>query len=192
LGYEYENLDDFYFPKRGWNFILSASAGNKTVTSGNLTDGPNDKSKSIQYSGYTKLQKFSKISKRTTLLSGITVATVQNNKNQLFASDLYRIGGISTLRGFNEKYFYTRDYAVSTLEYRIFLDNTTYFLLFADQGYLYNSLNNKYDLPTGFGAGVSFSTGPGVFSFVYSLGRSADQSVAFNLSKIHFGYIARF
>jgi translocation and assembly module TamA len=80
------------------------------------------------------------------------------------------------------------------MEYRFFTDETSYLLLFYDQGYIYNQLDllHPKDYPFGFGAGISFLTPAGVFNFVYSLGSSSTQKLSFNLSKIHFGLASRF
>jgi len=195
LEYTFENLDNFFFPRRGWNLSFFGGLGNKTVKNAiAIEDSPGKDAHSVQYSSQLKLERYSPVSKATTLLSRLSAGTVLNNHKLLYASDLYRIGGLATLRGFNEKNFYTRDYLVTTVEYRIFLDKATYFMIFTDQAYLYHleAERKVQDFPTGIGAGVSFSAGSGIFSFVYSLGRSANQNFAFNLSKIHFGFIAHF
>jgi translocation and assembly module TamA len=108
-------------------------------------------------------------------------------------SDLYRIGGLKTLRGFNENNYYASDYAIYTLEYRYFTDESSYVMLFLNQAYFDNQLNNNYtDWPLGFGTGISFTTKAGVFQFIYALGQAKDQPINLNLSKIHFGLVSRF
>jgi hemolysin activation/secretion protein len=127
------------------------------------------------------------------LLTRLKAGSLFNNNN-IFLNDLHRIGGLKTLRGFNENNFFASRYGVATLEYRLYTDETSYLLLFYDQGYIYNQLDiqHREDLPLGFGAGLSFLTRAGVFNFVYSLGASSSQKLNFNLSKIHFGLVSRF
>jgi len=113
---------------------------------------------------------------------------------RLFLNDLFRVGGLSTLRGFNEFNFYASQYAVSTVEFRQFTGTDAYVFLFVDQAYIRRALPNDFyqDYPTGLGAGLSFRTGAGLFQFVYSVGRTREQPFSLNASKIHFGITSRF
>ena len=110
-------------------------------------------------------------------------------------NDLYRIGGLNSLRGFNEKFFYASTYGIGTLEYRFFMEENSYLLIFYDQGYVRYVLHDgvsQEDFPLGFGAGLTFSTKAGIFKFIYSLGKSKEQQIGLNYSKIHFGLSSGF
>lgn len=48
------------------------------------------------------------------------------------------------------------------------------------------------DTPFGFGAGITFETKLGIFSFNYALGKEFDNPVRFKAAKIHFGLINYF
>ena len=61
---------------------------------------------------------------------------------RLFINDLFRLGGLNSLRGFNENQFYTSAYAVATAEFRQFIGADSYVFLFADQAYLRHDLAN--------------------------------------------------
>jgi len=116
------------------------------------------------------------------------------NKNNLFYNDLYRLGGLKTIRGFNENFFYASSYVLGNFEYRLFTDPTSYLFLFVDQAWMRNVLSPTipYDTPTGFGLGASFTTPAGIFNFAYGLGNSRGQPVNVNQSKISFGVVSRF
>ncbi|MBC7450641.1 MAG: hypothetical protein H7259_04045 [Cytophagales bacterium] len=190
LGYTFTSLDDIFYPMRGWSISLSASGGNKKIT--NITEATAGiPLNAVQWNVEGNIQKFFRVGKKATLLSHIQGGVVQSQN--LVLSDLYRIGGLKTLRGFNENNYYTSDFALYSLEYRYFTDATSYILLFYNQAYICNTLNNNYtDWPLGFGTGISFSTKAGVFQFVYSVGSAKDQPLSFNLSKISFGLVTRF
>lgn len=192
IGYTLTTLDDIFYPMNGWSVEFDISTGEKKLL--NVIPIHSDQSiprKSMQWSAETIIQKFIKVGKKATLLNQFQSGTVQS-KN-LVLSDLYRIGGLKTLRGFNENNFYVSDYAIYTVEYRYFTDATSYVMLFANQSYVQNSINEHLtDWPIGFGTGISFSTKAGIFQFIYALGYEKDQPINLNLSKIHFGLVSRF
>jgi len=192
LGYTFNSLDDVFYPMKGWNIDFDVATGSKRIF--NYTPVSGEASiplNAMQWSFDIDIQKFMRIGKRATLLQHLQGGAVQSQN--LVLSDLYRVGGLNSLRGFNENNYYATDYAVYTLEYRYFTDETSYVILFANQGYLANSINNNYtDWPIGFGTGISFSTKAGIFQFIYALGEAKDQRLSLNLSKIHFGLVSRF
>jgi len=193
ISYQYQNLDNVFFPRKGWHVAGTLAAGNKTIrdTRDIETEVPK---KTLQLYGDFKISKFNKMSRQTTLLAALKNSAVVNNKQVYYVADFYRIGGLKSLRGFNENNFYAQYYTIATLEYRIFLEESTYLLSFVDQALIVNPLLKQLekDWPTGIGIGLSFNSGPGVFTFIYSVGRNSEQSFNFSLSKIHFGFISRF
>jgi outer membrane protein assembly factor BamA len=198
IGYEWNNLDDYFLPRKGWHFGFQSSIGNKRIfKSAGFADSlyNNIRFHSVQLNLGLFGERYFMGGKNSVFLTRVQGATLFNNNfENLFFNDLFRIGGLRSIRGFNENFFYATSYGIATVEYRFFTEESTYLFLFLDQGAVINKLNNNLpeDYPTGFGAGISFSTGAGTFSFVYSLGRSESQNFNFNLSKIHFGMISRF
>lgn len=197
LGYDWNNLDDYFYPRRGWFLSLQGLIGNKSIIkSPGYADSLYNKIelKSVQLNVTLTVEKFFRIGKNSVLLSRLEGGHIFNNQSNLFFNDMYRIGGLKSLRGFNENNFYASTFGLGTLEYRFFTDESSYLLLFFDQAYIRNPLNISIpiDYPFGFGAGISFSTNVGIFSFIYSLGNSKSQTLNFNLSKIHFGMVSRF
>lgn len=192
IGYTLTTLDDIFYPMKGWSLEFDISTGEKKILNYTPINAETSiPANSMQWSIETYVQKFTHVGKKATLLNQFQGGTVQSQN--LVLSDLYRVGGLKTLRGFNENNFYVSDYAVYTLEYRYFTDATSYVMLFANQAYIKNSINNNLtDWPIGFGTGVSFSTKAGIFQFIYALGYSKDQPLNINLSKIHFGLVSRF
>lgn len=197
LGYDWYGLDDVFFPHRGFFLSAEASGGNKNIKKSSMYPDSvfkQMKINSVQINLHLLAEKYFALGKRSVVQAKVDAGKVMNNQGGLFYNDLYRIGGLRSLRGFNENFFYASGYAVGTLEYRFFTEESSYLLLFVDKAIVSNTLNPAVpvDYPTGFGAGVSFSTAAGVFNFVYSLGSSQTQKINFNLSKIHFGLISRF
>lgn len=131
------------------------------------------------------------LTRSTVLLRG-RIASILND--QLFQNEIFRIGGLMTLRGFDEQSIYASSYAIGTLEYRFILEENSNFFLFFDQAIYENRSSDKLtrDHPFGFGAGINFETKPGIFSFTYALGKQFDNPILFRNSKIHFGFISFF
>ena len=140
------------------------------------------------------LERFTRVSRASTFLLRTRWSGLFNDR--IFLTDMFRLGGLSTLRGFNELEFYASRFAVATAELRYFTGPDSYLLAFFDQGYFQNNLQDRFqdDYPFGLGAGISFSTGAGIFSFVYSVGKSSalQQNLNFQDARIHFGITNRF
>jgi outer membrane translocation and assembly module TamA len=193
FGYLLNTLDDIFFPMKGWHITFDSDFGLKEIQNTSKYESylQNHNQSSWQNTSEMMVLKYTKLFKRSTLLTkSITSITTGNN---IVVGDMTRVGGLKSLRGFNENFYYVTHYSLLTLEYRYFLESNSYFMLFYDQAYIYNQVQNHYtDFPLGVGAGISFTTKAGLFQLVYAIGKSKDQDFKFNLSKIHFGLITRF
>jgi len=202
LGYSRANLDDLYFPHRGIFFSAQGGVGTKTVRrNAYIRDALYEgvAPRSTQYSFGGRAERYWAVSRQGVLLVRVRGEGLFNQ--QFFQNDLFRLGGLNSLRGFAENQFYTNAYGVATVEFRQFTGPEGYVFLFADQAllqaYNYNQsqlTTNALDKPTGLGAGLSFRTAAGLFQFVYSVGRSEFLNTSFSLSnsKVHFGLTSRF
>ena len=121
----------------------------------------------------------------------LTLGAVVNN-DQLFANDLIRLGGVNSLRGFNDLELFVSSYALARIEARLIINSNSRLFVFFDQAVTDNIVTNFSDHPYGFGAGLMLDTGAGNLQLVYALGVSGEQSLSLTQSKIHIGYVARF
>jgi hypothetical protein len=183
LNYLLNRFDNPNLPTNGLRINLAGSIGQKNIIKNPLYNdeiysGIDLKSLQIKISGEIE----------TRLLGGFL------DGDNLFRSDLFRVGGLRTLRGFVENQFFTSSFGVANLEIRTMFSNETYFLLFFDQAALVENFKNNKDIqnPFGTGAGLSFTTNAGVFNFVFAMGKSDNQPFGIEYSKIHFGYVSRF
>jgi outer membrane protein assembly factor BamA len=111
----------------------------------------------------------------------------------IFQNEALRLGGLGTLRGFNEEELFTTSSILNTLEYRYLLDRNSALFAFFDIAYYENAAANKVkDIPLGFGGGFSFGTNLGIFSISYGLGKQFDNPILLRNGKVHFGYVAFF
>ncbi len=196
VDYEWNNLDDYFYPKRGNRFFVDANVGVKSIKSNSrlperLYD--NVRKSNTQFYFKSELSHYFKTGKRSTLLANVRTGRVFND-NLLVTNDLFLIGGLKTMRGFNENFFYAEYYSTGTLEFRQFTDERSYVMVFAEQSFMKYRLgpDSVDDWPIGMGLGLSLSTNTGIFNFVYSLGQAQTQKLQFNQAKVHFGYITRF
>ena len=195
LGYDFNQLDNIFYPRKGFLFHSDIAIGNKNIIKNSIFNDNvynNVKLQSLMMIGNIVIEKYFRLKGNSVLLLKSVGGKIYNNN--IFFNDLYRLGGLKSIRGFNDNEFYASDYNINTLEFRQYLDETSYLLLFAEQSYIYYNLTTKkvIDYPSGLGVGVSFTSGPGIFSFVYSVGKSKLQQMSLNQSKIHFGFVSRF
>lgn len=192
--YSYARLDDFFYPRRGLSLEASVAAGNKQIVADRRINAqtPGVRLASPQVMYRATLRRYTPFGRRAVLLAQLSGGQVFNAN--LFQNDLFRLGGLATLRGFNENFFFASDYLAATLEYRFFWEPTSYLFLFYDQAWLQTRVlrETTRDAPSGVGAGLSFGTRTGVFNIAYALGNSRERALGLNFSKIHFGLVARF
>lgn len=195
LNYRLNRFNDINYPTQGWGILLNGSVGQKKIIENPvlIQDFYNDiELNTIQFKLAGELEKFWSIYKNILFRTKISGGYL--NGDNLFQSDLFRVGGLKSLRGFAENQFYTSGFGVANIEFRAIFSHETYFMLFFDQAVIMDDfdLESEIQYPFGTGAGFSFSTNAGVFNFVFALGKSNNQPFGINYSKIHFGYISRF
>ncbi len=114
--------------------------------------------------------------------------------NETDASDLYRLGGATSLRGYREEQFAGTRLLWLNSEYRFSLGRRSFAFVFYDFGYIYQSENQKYqrsefkEFRSGYGIGGRLETSLGVMGVSYALGKDD----TFSTGKIHFGLITEF
>lgn len=192
LGLRSEKLDYKFNPTRGYQFFIEGGAGTRQIIkNSNLPEQIyNDiELNTAQLNGLGHFSYFIPIKKQATIKFGAKGAYRYNE--QLFKNELYRIGGLLTLRGFDEESINASSYAIGTIEFRYLLEQNSYTYLFIDGGYYENKSIEEYksDTPIGFGLGISFETKAGIFSLNYALGYQENELAPIRAAKIHFGFV---
>jgi len=192
-----EKLDYRLNPRKGYVLIGTVGAGNKIIKKNDNLDATiydGLKLKTAQYNAELEAEIFIPIQNRSTVKLGTKSAYLQNAT--LFQNELFRIGGLKTLRGFDEESIFASAYYIFTLEYRYLLEENSYLYLFGDGAYYENQsisfIGDRYDTPYGFGAGISFETKAGIFSINYALGKQFDNPIDLRGGKVHFGIVNYF
>lgn len=195
LGLKYEKLDYRLNPRKGFSVLVNASAGTKKIKKNDkLNPVVYDKIKlsSALYNADFEGSVFLPIADRSTIKVGAQAAFIYGEAT--FQNELYRIGGLKTLRGFDEESIYASTFSILTLEYRFILEQNSYLYVFGDGAWYENNEVTQYlnDTPFGFGAGISFETKAGIFSINYALGKQFNNPIQLRSGKIHFGIVNYF
>jgi len=195
LGMGYSKLDYRYNPQKGYHFDLSGAIGSKKIRkNSNVNQALYDSIplSSTLYRLHLDAALFIPLFRSSTLMIGNQSGYLENEN--LFENELYRIGGLKTLRGFDEESITASAYSIFTLEFRYLFDVNSFFHLFFDGAFYERNANSGYfrDTPYGVGAGVNFETRAGIFALSYALGSSEGHPFQFKSAKIHFGLMARF
>lgn len=179
-------LDYLPNPSRGYYLSFENALGNRTSTNADSISVKN-----TTFRSSLKFQLFIPLTKRNILKIGIDGDNYY--APVVYTNELFRFGGLNTLRGFNEEEIFASTKVITSIEYRFLTDKNSHFFIFYDQS-VYENISAKYirDTPFGFGTGFSFGTQLGIFSISYALGKQFDNPILLKNGKIHFGYIAYF
>lgn len=111
---------------------------------------------------------------------------------QLFQNELFRIGGINSLRGFNEESIFSSSYYIQNFEYRYILDQNSFLRVFYDVGFSENKVISQKLWLQGIGAGMQIETAIGILQLNYAVGAQNQGGFDLRASKVHFGLINYF
>ncbi len=195
IAFKSSQLDYRLNPRKGYDSELSASAGTKNIS-------PNSKLKQIDYSKIQlkSTQYLLKLSSdfyfplggrmvnNAGIISGALIG------KETFQNELYRIGGLKSLRGFDEESIPASQFVIVKNEWRFILEENSYLLAFINAAWYERKQRDYFitDKPIGFGAGITFETKLGIFSLNYALGKEFDNPIRFRAAKVHFGLVNYF
>lgn len=196
IGFFFEKLDYRFNPKKGIAIQLNASAGNKKI---NKNPKINDIAynnivlNSTQYLYDAVINGYINLRNNNVLRLGLQSASIFGN-GPIFKNELLRIGGLKTIRGFDEESIFTTFYAIPTIEYRFLFAENSNIIVFAEGAfYEMNSFNNYInDTPISLGTGINIETKAGILSINYALGNQFGNGFDARNGKIHFGLTALF
>lgn len=196
IGFTFEKSDYKFNPHKGFFINISAQTGNKTIKKNpKINDAVYSKLllKSTQYQTEGDVNVFIKIIGNSVLHLGAQYGSVFGDA-PIFKNELFRIGGLKTLRGFDEESIYASTYVIPTIEYRFLFNQNSNIVLFAEGAWYESNNTSSYstDTPYSIGAGINFDTKAGIFSLNYALGSQKGNPIDLRAGKIHFGLTALF
>lgn len=192
LNLKFDNRDDPYSPTEGLLFLTSYSFSRKRIygpaqfITPQINTNVNLQRFTLDLGGYYQLFN------RQVIALGLHGKELRGSFFE--NSDLFRLGGTNTLRGYREEQFLGSRIGWSNLEYRLLLTRRTFAFLFFDAGYYYRkpepdrNILKQEGFKTGYGVGLNIETGVGVLGVSFAL--AAGDS--FSEGKIHFGIVNEF
>ncbi|MFH2004666.1 MAG: BamA/TamA family outer membrane protein [Bacteroidota bacterium] len=183
-GMKYDTRDDFFFPNEGLifrtDYFYIRKAISEQTTSANTTI---DLRKIVADFDYYQPTFSNQI-----FTVGLHGRELRGNGYDL--SDLFRLGGTNTLRGYEENQFSGSRLLWMNTEYRLLLADKNFVFVFLDVGYYYRNIMNENlsKLKYGYGLGVAVDSPLGILKVNYALG----EGDSISKGKIHFGIINAF
>ena len=116
------------------------------------------------------------------------------NSGNMDMSDLFRLGGAVTLRGYQEGQFLGSRIAWTNLEYRLLVAPRSYFFGFVDVGYIVRPsisaihMTSSEQSKIGYGIGVRMDSSLGLIGVSFAFG----EGDTFSTAKIHIRLINEF
>jgi len=197
LSLHIEKLDYRYNPRKGFMIETTPSTGNRVIKkNGDLNPVIYDslQLKTTQYHLEFKGDYYIPIGQRQVIDVGNMTGYIYSP--DLFSNELFRIGGLKTLRGFDEESIRASLYTIGKIEYRYLLEQNSFLFAFFNQAWYENAsrsfIGDRKDTPYGFGAGINFETRLGIMSVSYALGKQFNNPIEFRNGKVHFGIISYF
>jgi outer membrane protein assembly factor BamA len=196
IGALIETLDYRFNPHKGISINVNIQTGNRTIHKNpkvNASAYDNLLLRSTQYQGDCRIDWFIRLHGNNVLRLGVQGAGLSGN-SVIFRNELFRIGGLKTLRGFDEESVFASAFVIPTIEYRFLFAQNSNLLLFTEGAWYENNSNHRYvsDTPMSVGAGVNFETKAGILSLNYAIGNQFGNGFDVRSGKIHFGLTALF
>lgn len=192
LGVTYDTRNDVYSPTRGILYDTHFDLGRKKIYGPAQLIRPDTRLTNYVQHLSVDLSLYHEFFPRQILAVGIHGEQVTGT--ELDQSDMYRIGGTNTIRGYLENQFLATKAAWTNVEYRFATGRESFFFGFVDAGYIYDQSDpvaktsaTSFSL-YGYGIGAQVETGLGILKASFALGKGD----SFTQGKIHFGILNQF
>ncbi|GAA0724908.1 membrane protein [Aquimarina litoralis] len=146
--------------------------------------------KTNQIKGTINIEYIFKLNTRNNIFIKNSSATIFSD--DLLFNELYRFGGINSIRGFEENSINASLFNVFSTEYRYILSNNIYIHTITDYSYFEDETNNISDNLTSFGFGLGLNTKTGLFRIIFANGKNSDTNFEFSNTKVHLSLNAKF
>lgn len=192
LNIKIDTRDDPYAPTEGILFSNTYSFSRKKINGPSQFISPDLKTNINLQRILIGLDVFYSIFSRQVIAFNLNGRELQGSFFEI--SDLFRLGGTNSLRGYREDQFLGSRVFWSNLEYRLLLARRTYTYLFFDTGYYFikedaaRKIDKQEAFKIGYGLGLNIETSLGVIGVSFALAKGD----SFSDGKIHFGLVSEF
>ena len=176
FGISYIYQPTSYFLKNKLGVELSYLIGTRKTFS-----TKNNQSKGLAIASYT----YNINTKNQISIKNTTEFINTSNNYNLLENELFQIGGINSIRGFDDQSILTSSYNLTNLEYKFYTNSSNYLYSVSDLGLIKNQLNNTSNTLIGLGIGYNFRSKNSIVNLNYVLGKTEDLPFKFNNAKLH-------
>ena len=161
-------------------FDISAGKGKRTI------DNEDQSQSKFELSTF----KIFNLNLRNSIYGNLSAAVL--NSDSFVENELFRFGGINSIRGFEENSLTANLFAVFNTEYRYKVTNSLYVNSIIDFAYYENQILDIKSKLFGLGFGFGILTQAGLLKLNYSNGNIENQAIKLSNSKIHISLSATF
>lgn len=181
LSFEYLKRDknSFLFPEKT-NFSIKTGMGSRTLTA----------QKTNQLMGQLEASHNLYINEKNILY--LKNQTFYLDSNDYVVNELFRFGGINSIRGFRENTLQANLFSGIFTEYRYVLAPNLYVNSIIDYGYLQDKTANITENLLGLGFGFGLASQNGLFSLIYANGSTQEQNIKLSNSIVHVSFKTNF
>ena len=173
------NPDSFIFPEKAKVFVKFGT-GNRTIAS----------QKTSQFFTQLDLNYNFNLNQKNSIF--VRNQTFYLQSDDYVINELFRFGGINSIRGFNENSLQANAYTGIIAEYRYLLASNLYLHSITDFGYFQDKTSNIEDRLLGLGFGFGLFTKNGLFNLVYANGSTSEQAIKLSNSIVHISFKTNF
>lgn len=109
-----------------------------------------------------------------------------------FENELYRFGGINSIRGFDENSILGTSYGIINTEYRLQLNSTIYIHSIIDAATFENKITDTKEKLYAYGFGFGILSNAGLLKLNFANGKINNQKFKFSNSQVHLSLTANF
>ena len=173
------NPDSFIFPERA-KILVKFGTGNRTITS----------QKTSQFFTQLELNYSFNLNQKNSIF--VRNQTFYLQSDDYVINELFRFGGINSIRGFNENSLQANAFTGIIAEYRYLLASNLYLHSITDFGYFQDKTSKIEDRLLGLGFGFGLFTKNGLFNLVYANGSTSEQAIKLSNSIVHISFKTNF
>lgn len=173
------NSDSFIFPEKAKVFVKFGT-GNRTIAS----------QKTSQFFTQLDLSYNLNLNPKNSIF--VRNQTFYLQSDDYVINELFRFGGINSIRGFNENSLQANAYSGIIAEYRYLVASNLYLHSITDYGYFQDKTSNIEDRLLGLGIGFGLFTKNGLFNLVYANGSTSEQAIKLSNSIVHISFKTNF
>ena len=169
------DFDDSLFPDK-FSILTKFGIGDRTTSS----------IKTNQFFAQFQIQQLLELNKKNYIHLKSDTYFLQSTN--YYTNELYRFGGIQSIRGFNENSLQGNIFSGIFAEYRYVASPNLYFYSITDFGYYQDKANNSKDQLYGLGFGFGLLSNGGLFNLVYANGSTSNQTIKLSNSIVQISF----